>query len=166
MLHNSSSAIILLMTISMADRIKEPSRKDEKIFQEVRTASKSTIRWGRMNFNIGWMRPYTLERITDVSLNCKNDNEVPARTAALILLNGLFSITFLYSLLWRWLYHHVPSEVIVSIVTEGKKKEASLIQGYWMCIILATAMRDSKMNMKKEEADRILLEQRTEKPGQ
>ena len=166
MLHNSSSAIILLMTISMADRIKEPSRKDEKIFQEVRTASKSTIRWGRMNFNIGWMRPYTLERITDVSLNCKNDNEVPARTAALILLNGLFSITFLYSLLWRWLYHHVPSEVIVSIVTEGKKKEASLIQAYWMCIILATAMRDSKMNMKKEEADRILLEQRTEKPGQ
>ena len=76
------------------------------------------------------------------------------------------SITFLYSLLWRWLYHHVPSEVIVSIVTEGKKKEASLIQDYWMCIILATAMRDSKMNMKKEEADRILLEQRTEKPGQ
>lgn len=123
MLHNSSSAIILLMTISMADRIKEPSRKDERIFQEVRTASKSTIRWGRMNFNIGWMRPYTLERITDVSLNCKNDNEVPARTAALILLNGLFSITFLYSLLWRWLYHHVPSEVIVSIVTEGKKKK-------------------------------------------
>lgn len=166
MLHNSSSAIILLMTISMADRIKEPSRKDEKIFQEVRTASKSTIRWGRMNFNIGWMRPYTLERITDVSLNCKNDNEVPARTAALILLNGLFSITFLYFLLWRWLYHHVPSEVIVSIVTEGKKKEASLIQDYWMCIILATAMRDSKMNMKKEEADRILLEQRTAKPGQ
>ena len=159
MLHNSSSAIILLMTISMADRIKEPSRKDEKIFQEVRTASKSTIRWGRMNFNIGWMLPYTLERITDVSLNCKNDNEVPARTAALILLNGLFSITFLYSLLWRWLYHYVPSE-------EGKKKEASLIQDYWMCIILATAMRDSKMNMKKEEADLILLEQRTEKPGQ
>lgn len=150
----------------MIEKLREPSRKDEQALQEIRTAAKSTIRWGRINFRIGWMRPYTLEKITNVALNCKNDNEVPAKTAALILLNGLMSITLFYQLLWRLLYHYVPSEVLAAIVAEGKKKEASLIQDYWMCIILATAMRDSKMNMKKEEADRILLEQRTEKPGQ
>ena len=150
----------------MAGKLTEPSRKDERAMQEVRTASKSTIRWGRINFKIGGMRPYTLEKITDVALNCKNDNEVPAKTAALILLNGLMSIVLLYRILWRVLYHYVPSEVLAAIITEGKKKEASLIQDYWMCIILATAMRDSKMNLKKEEADRILLEQRTEKHGQ
>ena len=52
----------------MAGKLTEPSRKDERAMQEVRTASKSTIRWGRINFKIGWMRPYTLEKITDVDM--------------------------------------------------------------------------------------------------
>ncbi|QUT54932.1 hypothetical protein INE86_03473 [Parabacteroides distasonis] len=107
----------------MAGKLIEPSRKDERAMQEVRTASKSTIRWGRINFKIGWMRPYTLEKITDVALNCKNDNEVPAKTAALILLNGLMSIVLFYRILWRVLYHYVPSEVLAAIITEGKKKK-------------------------------------------
>ena len=85
---------------------------------------------------------------------------------ALILLNGYFKINLLYGLIWRWLYHCVPSEVLTEIISEGKKKEASLTQDYWTCIILATAMRDSKQNLKKEEADRILQEQLLEKHGQ
>lgn len=150
----------------MAEKLKEPSRKDEQVLQDIRTSTKSTIRWKFVNFRVGWMRPYTLEKITDVVLNCKKDNELPAKTAALILLNGLISITFFYPLLWRFLYHYVPSGVLAAIVSDGKKKEASLMKDCWTCIILATAMRDSKMNMKKEEADRFLLEQRTEKLGQ
>lgn len=146
-------------------RYKEPTREDERTFQSVRTGEKSIVKWGKHNFRIGWMRPYTLEKITGLALNGK-ENEIPARVAALILLNGFFSINLFYPFLWRWLYHHVPSDVLMEIITEGKKKEASLTQDYWTCIILATAMRDSKQNLKKEEADRILQEQRSEKHGQ
>lgn len=146
-------------------RYKEPTREDERTFQSVRTGEKSIVKWGKHNFRIGWMRPYTLEKITGLVLNGK-ENEIPARVSALILLNGFFSINLFYPFLWRWLYHHVPSDVLIEIITEGKKKEASLTQDYWTCIILATAMRDSKQNLKKEEADRILQEQRSEKHGQ
>lgn len=146
-------------------RYKEPTREDERTFQSVRTGEKSIVKWGKHNFRIGWMRPYTLEKITGLALNGK-ENEIPARVSALILLNGFFSINLFYPFLWRWLYHHVPSDVLIEIITEGKKKEASLTQDYWTCIILATAMRDSKQNLKKEEADRILQEQRSEKHGQ
>ena len=146
-------------------RYKEPTREDERTFQSVRTGENSIVKWGKHNFRIGWMRPYTLEKITGLALNGK-ENEIPARVAALILLNGFFSINLFYPFLWRWLYHHVPSDVLMEIITEGKKKEASLTQDYWTCIILATAMRDSKQNLKKEEADRILQEQRSEKHGQ
>ena len=146
-------------------RYKEPTREDERTFQSVRTGDKSIVKWGKHNFRIGWMRPYTLEKITGLALNGK-ENEIPARVSALILLNGFFSINLFYPFLWRWLYHHVPSDVLIEIITEGKKKEASLTQDYWTCIILATAMRDSKQNLKKEEADRILQEHRSEKHGQ
>ena len=146
-------------------KYKEATRSDEQKLQEVRTGAKSTIQWGRIKFRIGWMRPYTLERITGLVLNGK-ENEIPARVAALILLNGFFSINLFYPFLWRWLYHRVPSDVLMEIITEGKKKEASLTQDYWTCIILATAMRDSKQNLKKEEADRILQEQFLAKRGQ
>ena len=143
----------------------EPTREDERKLHEVRTGGKSAVRWGRMEFRIGWMRPYTLERITGLALDGKED-EIPARTAALILLNGYFRINLLYWLAWRWLYHCVPSEVLTGIISEGKKKEASLTQDYWTCIILATVMRDTRMNLTKEEAGRILQEQRGAKPGQ
>ena len=146
-------------------RYKEPTREDERTFQSVRTGEKSIVKWGKHNFRIGWMRPYTLEKITGLALNGK-ENEIPSRVSALILLNGFFSINLFYPFLWRWLYHHVPSDVLMEIIKEGKKKEASLTQDYWTCIILATAMRDSKQNLKKEEADRILQEQRSEKHGQ
>ena len=111
------------------------------------------------------MRPYTLEKITGLVLDGK-ETEIPARVAALILLNGFFSINLFYPFLWRWLYHRVPSDVLMEIITEGKKKEASLTQDYWTCIILATVMRDTKMNLTKEEAERILQEQRGGKRGQ
>ena len=146
-------------------RYKEPTREDERTFQSVRTGEKSIVKWGKHNFRIGWMRPYTLEKITGLALNGK-ENEIPARVSALILLNGFFSINLFYPLLWRWLYHCVPSEVLAEIISEGKKKEASLTQDYWTCIILATVMRDTKMNLTKEEAGRILQEQRGGKHGQ
>ena len=93
----------------------EPTREDERKLHEVRTGGKSAVRWGRMEFRIGWMRPYTLERITGLALDGKED-EIPARTAALILLNGYFRINLLYWLAWRWLYHCVPSEVLTGII--------------------------------------------------
>lgn len=146
-------------------KYKEPTRGDERKLQEVRTNAKSVIQWGKIKFRIGWMRPYTLERITGLVLN-GNEHKIPAKVSALVLLNGFFLIHLFYPFLWRWLYHYVPSEVLSEIIAEGKKKEASLTQDYWTCIILATAMRDSKQNLKKEEADRILQEQRSVKPGQ
>ena len=146
-------------------KYKEATRSDEQKFQEVRTAAKSTVRWGRINFRIGWMLPYTLEKITGLVL-AGEESKMPAKTAALLLLNGFFSINLFYPLLWRWLYYYVPSNVLVKIVAEGKKKEALAIQDFWTCIILATAMRDSKQNLKKEEADRILQELHSERLGQ
>lgn len=146
-------------------RYKEPTREDERTFQSVRTGEKSIVKWEKHNFRIGWMRPYTLEKITGLVLDGK-ETEIPARVAALILLNGFFSINLFYPFLWRWLYHRVPSDVLMEIITEGKKKEASLTQDYWTCIILATVMRDTKMNLTKEEAERILQEQRGGKRGQ
>lgn len=145
---------------------KRPAREDEQKFHEVRTAAKSVIRWGRVKFSIGWMRPYTLEKITGLTLKDGKEDEMPARVAALILLNGFFSINLFYPLLWRWLYHHVPSDVLSAVIAEGKKKEVSLTQDCWTCIILATAMKDSRQNLTKEEAERILRERPSAKPGQ
>ena len=139
---------------------------DERKLHEIRVGTKTPIRWGKITFKVGWLRPYTLERITGLALGEGREHEIPARVAALISLNGFFSINLLYPLLWRWMYHYVPSEVLAAIVAEGKKKEVSLTQDYWTCIILTTAMRDSRMNLTREEAERILLERRMGKPGQ
>lgn len=147
-------------------KIAQVSLENEISLQDVRTAASSIITWGKIKFVIGWMRYGTLERITNVSLKCENELEIPARTAALILLNNALKILMLYTILWRLIYYFVPSNVITAIVAEGKKKEESLTSDYLTSIILTTAMRDTRMNMTKKEIERFQVEQRMEKHGQ
>lgn len=150
----------------MKDKIRQVTDEEQRKYKDVTEDRPDTVKIGRFSFKVRWMKPYTLERLTDVSLNCKKEIEVPARTAALVLLNGFLKINLFYWLAWRVLYHCVRPEEIGEIIVTGKKKEESLIQEYLTSTILATVMRDSMMNMKREEVERFLQEQRSARHGQ
>lgn len=146
-------------------KVEQVNREDELLLKDVMTDSKTSVKWGKWSFSIGWLRNITIEKITEVSLKCEETLQVPAKTAALIWLNGFFKIKLFYWIVWRFMYNYVPHEVLLEIVQTGKKKQESQAQDYWTAIILVTVMRDTKMNMTREEADRILVEQRTGRHG-
>lgn len=146
-------------------KVDQVNREEELLLKDVMTDSKTIVKWGKCSFSISWIKNITIEKITEVSLKCEDTIQVPAKTAALIWLNGFFKIHIFYWIVWRFMYNYVPHEVLLEIIQTGKKKQELHAQDYWTAIILSTVMRDTKMNMTREEADRILVEQRTGRLG-
>ena len=99
------------------------------------------------------------------------DSKLACKAAAIYVLDGYWKIKFRYWFLWRWFYYirQYDNDQLQPILEEGKKK-VPLTQ-FLLTIMSLTGVRGTLMNMRTEEAERILQElasaqrQETEKPG-
>ena len=111
---------------------------------------------------VGWIKPYTLERVTRLILqNEKGEEEcdpkLMAKLSSLFVLNGM-SIFFLYPFYWRYLYYikGYRFDQLLPIIKTAKKKVP--IDAYVKAIILASGLKTTSMSMTKEEIESIQAE--------
>lgn len=127
-----------------------------------------TIPRTRRRVRVGWLHPYTMERLTrvwiereDFSQAVKDGQSVAAdlckepyfafKEAALILLNNDIKIRLFYPFLWRWLAFRYDEGQMVPIVAAGKKKVP--LTAHYETMAYSLDMRTDMMEMTKREAE-------------
>ena len=136
--------------------MNEPTTEDEKLLDSMIHNSIDYVEVRNRKWGVRWIRNRARRKVSSIMLNEKDEDKVICKCAAALRLNGFFKITFLYWFLWRWYYY-------VAQYTEGELlpflevcKKKVPVDAYVMDIILLTGMKDTAMNMTKEEANRIL----------
>lgn len=120
-----------------------------------------------------WLKPYTLERLTEVwlerdmaSARINNAEDVAKdmlkepyfafKEAALMILNHDIKIRLFYPLLWRFLAHKYSEEQIAPVVLEGKKKLP--LAAHYEVMAYSMDMRTDMVKMTKMEAEQYQAE--------
>ena len=113
---------------------------------------------------LGWISYYTQERFSKVMVKEKDPIKRNVKACALLLLNSFWKIKPLYWVYWRWLYYvkEVEQVEVLRVLDEAKKKIQS--EPFSLATILATAMMNTMMTMRKEEAERTQVAHRGEPP--
>jgi hypothetical protein len=120
-----------------------------------------------------WLKPYTLERLTEVWLerdmaSAKIESDVDVakdmlkepyfafKEAALMMLNHDIKIRLFYPLLWRHLARRYSEEQIAPIVAAGKKKLP--LVAHYEIMAYSQDMRTDMIKMTKMEAEQYQAE--------
>lgn len=111
---------------------------------------------------IGWMKPYTLERVSRIILKKEGriddyDPKILSQLASLYILNGI-KILFFHRIYWRYLYYvkGYRYDQLLPIIETAKKKVPA--EAYIKATILASGMKITPMSLTKEEAESIQAE--------
>ena len=148
--------------------IKDATVEDEKLLKSVTSNQADTVMVRGRKFKIGWTHPATCDWIASLMLKEGDDNKVIAQGAALIVLGGFWKSHLFYWLLWRWYYYirqYSATELTPIIEMAQKKTAQEEAAGYLNATILLIALKDTKKQMTKAEAERILHERVSDKGG-
>ncbi len=142
-----------------------PEAADERLLDDVMEDKTDYVTVRGRKYGISWLKRGTVRKFTKVMLKDGNDDKVSCQCAAAVILNGYWKIKFLYWLVWRWFYYvkQYGDHELVPVIATAKKK--ILVKDYYTATILLTAMKDTMMNMTKEEASNILREPAGGKSG-
>lgn len=157
----------------MAKKIlKQPTEDEQRMLKDVTNANTTTVLVRNKKWNVGWMRNGTLDHLSRIMLKANEteyednpvksgaeENKVVCKCAAVLKLNGYWSIKFLYWIVWRWFYYfkQYSEDDLGEFIAECKKKVP--VMSYLMCTTLLTAMMDTKKQMNRQEVNRIQAEQ-------
>lgn len=148
--------------------MKQPSLDIQKEYLNLSNKKKSILELGggKKPLKIGWILPYTMERLdhytleielkepkTDVEkhLYVKDKLKLSAKAASCIILNGFFKINLFHWFFWRWLYYVVQYNDFqyTMIIFEGQKK--SPVDASLMGFQLLKTGKSTLMTMTEEE---------------
>lgn len=148
-------------------KLEKPSLESERLLNDILGDSVEhvSIRGRKGTYPIRWLKSGTMRKITDIMLRKGGDDKVSCKSAALIILNNLWKIFFLYPIVWRWFFYvkQYTDDELFPIIAAGKKKVPA--KNFFMNITLLTEMKDTIMIMKKEEVATTLQELSTEQVG-
>ena len=98
-----------------------------------------------------WLRNGAVRKFSHVSIAEKDDNKRAVKLCAIVLLNNVWKLRFLYWIVWRWWYYvkDVDAVELLRVLDVAKKKIPSA--AYSLLTILATGMTDLMMTKKKNE---------------
>jgi len=155
--------------------MKQPSLQARKEYDEIVNDSVTIvpIRGTRKSVRIRWMKPYTMERITQVwierdlaSAKIEEGTDVirdlckepyfAFKEAALMILNHDLKIRLFYPLYWRWLAHKYDETQMTDIIAAGKKKLP--LMAHYATMAYSMDMRTDLMKMTKKEAEQYRAE--------
>ncbi len=148
--------------------IKEATLDDEKKLLSVTENQADKVLVRGKAFKVKWMHPGTTSWITRLMLEDGNDDKVLAQCAALIVLNGFWKAHLWFWLVWRWFYYvkqYTSEELFPLFELAQKKTQFQVRTAYLDCTILLTALKETKKQMTKAEAERFLRELRSDKGG-
>ena len=149
----------------MARKIKEPTREDEILLDSIVENSTDYVEVRGRKWGVKWVRNRAKRKVTDIMLNEEDEDKVVYKCVAALRINGFFKITFFYWFLWRWYYYvrQYSEGELLPFIEMCKKKVP--VEGYLIATMFLTGIKDTAMNMTREEANRILHERSGEKRG-
>lgn len=179
--HNKS----IIMAKIKEPKVEQPSIEEQREYVSLRdndativnivgTKKKYKIRWAKKGQISKLSRLLVRKSSTDEKDNGQDspldaiidDTKLTCKVAAIYILDGYWKLKFRYWFLWRWFYYIKQYDDIQlqPILDEGKKK-VPLIQ-FLSATISLTEAKATLMNMRTEEAERILRELAMEKEGE
>ena len=155
--------------------MKQPSVKSRAEYDAITNNRPSLVRIAgrRRPIKLYWLKPYTLERLTEVWLERDTSSETireakdvakdmlkepyfAFKEAALMMLNHDIKIRLFYPILWRWLAHRYSEEQIAPVIVEGKKKLP--LTAHYEIMAYSKDMRMDMVKMTKMEAEQYQAE--------
>ena len=132
----------------MSENIQQPTEEEQKRLDNVLENSTDYVAIRGKKFGIKWLHRGTIRKLTHVLHSCKNEDEVTARCASLIILNNWWKIKMFHWIYWRMLWKKYTDTELTDIIAIGKKKV------------------DTIMTMTRKEAEHILQGLRQEQGSQ
>lgn len=158
-------------------KVEQPSVEAQRTYASIRDndATIVGILGTKKKYKVRWMKNGQIDKLsrllirkgdTDNEDGAKDnaldaileDSKLACKAAAIIVLDGFWKLKFRYWYLWRWFYYvrQYDNIQLQELIEEGKKK-IPLTQ-FLLTTILLTEARATLMNMRTEEAERILRE--------
>lgn len=170
--------------------IEQPSLESQRTYASIRDndATIVPVLGTKKKYKIRWLKNGQIDRLsrllirkghTDNEDGSKDspldavidDSKLACKAAAIYILDGYWKLKFRYWYLWRWFYYirQYDNVQLQGILEEGKKKVP--LTPFLLTTMSLTGAKATLMNMRTEEAERILQElasaqqQETEKPA-
>jgi hypothetical protein len=159
------SLFITHITI-MRKNIQQPTVEEQKRLDDVLENSTDYVTIRNRKFGIKWLHRGTLRKLTHVLHSCEKEDEVTAKCASLIILNGWWKIKLFHWIYWRMLWKKYTDSELIDIIAVGKKKVESQKLEYLSATMFLTGMKDTMMTMTRKEAEHILQGLRQEQDSQ
>lgn len=158
-------------------KIEQPSVKSQRNYASIRDndATIVTILGTKKKYKIRWLKHGQVDKLSNLIIRkgstdekdgtqdepldaIQFDGKLACKAAAIYILDGYWKLKFRYWFLWRWFYYirQYDDVQLQELLDEGKKK-IPLTQ-FLMITMSLTGARATAMNMRTEEAERILRE--------
>lgn len=154
---------------------KQPTASTRKQLNDINSDNSDLVQIpGAGSVKVGFIRPFTSEKLTELYVNADIDlekvDELGAielmsrksshlhKLVALAVLNRFWKIKMFYWILWRWYYYvkEYTYDQLFPIVAESKKKIP--LEMYLLGMGLGAMMSQDKMNLTKMEAEQYRQE--------
>lgn len=145
--------------------MEQPNNASQTKLNDVLENGKDVVEIRGKKFSIGWIKKGVIRKLTHTIMTCKNEDELSAKCASLLLLNGYWKIFFFHPIYWRYLWRKYTDEELLEIFMVAKKKVDSQTQAYFTNTIFLIGMKDTIMTMTKKEAERALQELKQVQPS-
>lgn len=145
--------------------MKQPDNTTQEKLNAILEDSKDVVEIRGKKFSIGWIKKGVIRKLTDTILTCRKEDELSARCASLVLLNGYWKIKLLHWAYWRYLWRKYSDDELLEIFLVAKKKVDLQTRAYFTNTIYLIGMKDTVMTMTRKEAERTLQELRQGQPS-
>ena len=145
--------------------MEQPKIETQERLDDILENGNDVVEIRGKKFSIGWIKKGVIRKLTHTILTCKQEDELSARCASLVLLNSYWKILFFHPIYWRYLWRKYTDEELLDIFLVAKKKVDSQTRAYFTNTIYLIGMKDTIMTMTKKEAEHTLQELRQAQPS-
>lgn len=149
-----------LPTILYLEKMRQPNNETQEILDDILEDGKEVVEIRGKKFSIGWIKKGVIRKLTHVIMTCKEEDELSAKCASLVLLNSYWKVFFFHWVYWRYLWRKYSDDELLEVFLVAKKKVDSQTRAYFTNTIYLIGMKDTIMTMTKKEAERTLQELR------
>lgn len=146
--------------------IQDPTPEEEAEYNDVLDRKPTYVEVRGEKWKCDYIFHGTERKLSSVLADDTDDEDkVTCKCAAILRLNGLWTIKFFYPILWRWYYYvkQYREDELLPFFCECKKKV--IANEYLLSIMCLTGMRDTMMSKKRAEVKRIQAELLSEQLG-
>lgn len=105
-------------------KIEQPTLDLQQLLDSVLEDSPTDVEFMGKKHTLRWLRNGVVRKFSHVSITEKDDNKRAVKLCAIVLLNNVWKLRFLYWIVWRWWYYvkDVDAVELLRVLDVAKKK--------------------------------------------